>query len=108
MEQGFEERHNAARARIGHDLDRLAEELPMLNVGRLACAVDDIRKSARAHHFGVVAELASGLERAMAKSASMFVVRPYLDAMRDAVECDSMDPAVAASYLASINVRLML
>ncbi|MDB5715239.1 MAG: hypothetical protein JWO15_2636, partial [Sphingomonadales bacterium] len=47
-----------------------------------------------------------GLENAISESSGATMVLPFLEAMSDAVTCDSIDPAVAASFLASVSLRL--
>lgn len=94
------------RADLGARIDRIAHELPHMTPGRLAFAVDDIRRIARDYGLCPLAEIARNLESAIAASAGGAMVLPFLEAMSDAVECDSADPAVAQSYLASVSVRL--
>lgn len=87
-------------------IDRIAIELPHMNAARLAFAIDDIRRTAAAHDLRPLAALSRGLENAIAESYGAAMVLPYLEAMRDAVECESIDPTVAASFLASVGLRL--
>jgi hypothetical protein len=96
----------AVKAGLCDRIDRLAMELPHMKPGALAFAVDDIRRIARANDLSAVAELARGLENAIAESSGATVVLPFLEAMSDAVSCDSMDPAIAQSFLASVGLRL--
>lgn len=96
----------AARACLSERIDRLAHELPHMKPGVLAFAVDDIRRIARDNDMIAVAELARSLENAIAGSSSATVVLPFLEAMSDAVGCDSIDAAAAQSFLASVGLRL--
>lgn len=96
----------AVRAELCERIDRLAHELPHITSSRLAFAVDDIRRIACNNDLHPLAELARGLENAIAGSRGSMVVLPFLEAMSDAVGCDSVDPAVAQSFLASVGLRL--
>lgn len=99
-----------AKLAVRHELcDRingLARELPHINASKLAFAVDDIRRIARDNDLCPLAELARGLENAIAGSGGATMVLPFLEAMGDAAGCDSADPAAAQTYLAAVGLRL--
>jgi hypothetical protein len=96
----------AVKADLCDRIDRLARELPHLKACTLAAAVDDIRRVARNNDLIALAELARRLESAIANSSGATMVLPFLEAMGDAAGCDSIDPAAAQSYLASVGLRL--
>ncbi len=96
----------AVRADLCDRIDALARELPHLSASKLAFAVDDIRRIARDNGLGPLAELARGLEHAIADSGGSTAVLSFLEAMGDAVGCEQVDPATAQSYLASVGLRL--
>lgn len=100
------EARQTVKAGLCERIDRLAMELPHMTPGKLAFAVDDIRRIARDNELRAVAELARGLENAIAESRGATFVLPFLEAMSDAVDCDSLDPAIAQSFLASVGLRL--
>lgn len=94
------------KADLCQRIDRLAYEVAHITPARLAVAVDGIRRTARDHDMRVLADLARGLENAIGASGGATVVLPFLEAMSDAVGCDSADPGIAQSYLASVGLRL--
>lgn len=94
------------RAQLADRIDMLGRELSHLSQSGIAFAVDDIRREARIAHMETLAMLASSLERAMATSGGVTIVMPYLEAMSDALECESLSAAAQASLLASVGVRL--
>ncbi len=96
----------AMRTALCEHIDRLARELPHMNASRLAAAVDQIRRIACENDMRPLIDLARGLENAIARSGGAIMALPFLEAMSDAVGCDSADPAVAQSYLASVGLRL--
>ena len=96
----------AVKAELCDRIDRLARELQHISASRLAFAVDDIRRIARDNNLGPLGELARSLENAIAASGGAIVVLPFLEAMGDAVGCDSIDPLATQSYLASVGMRL--
>jgi hypothetical protein len=94
------------RAQLAARIDLLGRELSHMTSSRIAFAVDDIRREARSARMDALATLASGLERAMATSGGTMAVMPYLEAMGDALECESLPAAAQASLLASVGLRL--
>lgn len=96
----------AVRAALCERIDHIAVELPHMKPGSLACAVDDIRRIARNNDLCALEGLARDLENAMAESSGGAVVLPFLEAMSDAVDCDSLEPAMAQSPVASTGQHL--
>jgi predicted transcriptional regulator len=94
------------KAELSRRIDSLAKALPHMTSISLASAVDDIRRIATNHDMNALAELSRGLENAISESSGATMVLPFLEAMSDAVDCESIDPAVAASFLASVSLRL--
>jgi hypothetical protein len=94
------------KAQICGQIDVLTEHLPLAQAGSFAAQVDDIRRTAHDNGLSAVADIAHALETALARSAGVNTVRPYLEAMRDATECQSADPSIISAYLASISQRL--
>jgi hypothetical protein len=103
MGQGMDARA-VARARLAERIELLAHEVSHLSAGRVAFAVDDIRREAQAAQLQPVATLASGLERAMASTGGAAIVLPYLEAMSDALTCDTAHGTEA--LMASVSLRL--
>jgi len=87
-------------------IDRIAQELPHLSLGQLCNGVDDIRRTAIDYGLDPLAQLARGLESALAESGRGTMVLPWLDTMRDAVGCERLDADASSAYLAAINVRM--
>ncbi len=94
------------RIELTDRIDRIAAELPHMTTATLAFAIDDIRRTATSHDLRPLAALARGLENALAESHGTYVVLPYLEAMSDAVACESIDPAIASALLASVGLRI--
>ncbi len=94
------------RGRMCGQIDMLADNLLILSSAQLAARVDDIRATASDQGMAVVAELAAGLEKALAGSLSLMFAAPFLTAMRDATRCEQADPNISQAFLASINQRL--
>ncbi len=94
------------RGGLCDSIDRIARELPHLNLGQLCSGVDDIRRTALAYGLQPLAQLARGLEAALADDGAAAMVLPWLDTMRDAAGCERLDDEAGAIYLAAINVRM--
>ncbi len=95
-----------ARAQLADRIDLLAREVSHLSIGRVAYAVDDLRREARACRFDALAALASNLERDLATSGGTAVVMPYLAAMSDALDASPARAGTESSLLASVGLRL--
>ncbi len=95
-----------ARARLLDQIDALAGALHRAPRKQLARHIDDIRTTATQYQLAHVAQLARGMEKALAGSLSLMLALPYVEAMRDAVGCERADPHIAEAFLASINLRL--
>jgi len=87
-------------------IDLLARELPHLSLGQLCTGVDDIRRTAAAYNIDPVAQLARGLETALARAGGLGMAIAWLDVMRDAATSGRMDRLASEAYLASLSIRL--
>jgi predicted transcriptional regulator len=95
-----------ARARLLDQIDALADRLPRASHAQIAQAVDKIRSDAQHSQLIAVAEVARGMERALAGARSLHFATPFIDAMRDLAGCERAEPQVAEAFLASISQRL--
>jgi hypothetical protein len=87
-------------------IDMIARELPHMSITGLMSEIDDIRRTASHHDLVPLAELAHGLESALASSRDRIMIMPYLDIMRDAIGCDRSNLAASQIYLTIVNQRL--
>lgn len=94
------------KAQLFDRIDQIAAQVGQIASGRLAMEIDEIRRQARDYGLPAVADLAHGLESALARSEGSITVLPYLDLMRDALGCDPMDVQASQTYLAMVNQRL--
>ncbi len=93
-----------ARAAIRDQIDMIA-----LNGGSaqvIAGQVDALRHAARAHRLDAVAEIAHHFESALSRGNVRVGIDPFIAALRDAVGCESADPAVISALLAPVSQRL--
>ncbi len=94
------------RARLADRIDLLAREASHLSVSRIAYAVDDIRREARASKLETLASLASGLERALATSDGTAALLPYLEAMSESLDVGAATGGYQPALLAAVGIRL--
>jgi hypothetical protein len=87
-------------------IDRIARELPHLSLGQLCTGIDDIRRTALDYGLDPLAQLARGLESALADAGRGTMILPWLDTMRDAAGCERLDAEAGSIYLASLNIRM--
>jgi hypothetical protein len=94
------------QAQLHDRIDQIIVTLPQVSAGWLVNEVNQIR--ALAHDCGLMplSDVARGLGHALCTSHSATTARPYLEAMRDAVGCERLDPATSQLFLASISRRL--
>ncbi|MGH6780532.1 MAG: hypothetical protein ACREB5_00295 [Sphingomonadaceae bacterium] len=86
---------------------QLDRDFRLLSVGELGKRVDAIRQIARANGLEPVSRLAAGLGDTLARGGRGPSVRPYLEGLRDAADCEHQDEETARAYLAAVNLRLM-
>jgi HPt (histidine-containing phosphotransfer) domain-containing protein len=94
------------KASLCRNIEDVGRAAASLSPGQLAMQVDEIRRTARDHGLAALADVAHALETALARSGGSVMLAPYLDAMRDAAECEDADPAIISTYLAAISQRL--
>jgi hypothetical protein len=94
------------KAQLCERIEQIADQVGHIAPGKLAFEIDDIRRIARDYGMAPLAEIAHGLESAMARSEGAITVLPFLDSMRDAIGCDRIDCNAAQTYLAMVNQRL--
>lgn len=87
-------------------VDELERDFRQLSIGELCGRVYRVRHTARAGDMVPVGRLAGALGDALAQGGRGAAIRPYLDAMREALGCDVQDEATARAFLAAVSVRL--
>ncbi len=93
-----------ARAAIRDQIDRIALFSGSANV--LAVQIDALRHSAREMRLDAVAEIAHHFESALSQGKVKARFDPFIDALRDAVGCETADPEVISTLLAPVSQRL--
>lgn len=83
----------------------LQAELPSLSLDRLMQRIGEIRGTARLHGLSAVAGVAAELANAIGRDGRAALIRPYLDALREACGCAPGDENAVRALLASISVR---
>jgi hypothetical protein len=97
---------SAARAELCGLIDRL-DALPRGLPAADLCALGDAaRRLARAAGMEPVSRLASALCQAIADGGRAAAIRPYIEGMRAALDCDSQDEETARAFLAAASLRL--
>jgi hypothetical protein len=94
------------RAQLASQLDQMSEHASQLPLAQLVSEVDSFRRTARDMGFAAAADLAHGLETALARSGGKITIQPFVDTMRDAIGCDSVDPNQMEALLAMASRRL--
>lgn len=95
-----------AQAQLWERIDQLSANLPQVTVSRLAHEIDELRRIAGEHGLAPVVEIAHRLESELAVSPGRPTIASFLEAMRDAVGCNRLDPTATQAYLAAVNQRL--
>jgi hypothetical protein len=92
------------RADLCDRLDRL-RSLALGQGGEIGETIEGIRFTAAAYGLAPVARLAEALRHAIAGAPDRTLAALYLDRLRDAIGCESLDDDAAESMLASVSVR---
>jgi len=95
-----------ATARLCTRIATLQTDLPALSIDRLMQRVGEIRGTARLHGLTAVMGVAAELASAIARDGRAALIRPYLEALREACGCAPGDENAVHALLASISVRL--
>jgi hypothetical protein len=93
---------SAISSQLRDQIMSLSEAAAHLSPSQIANHVDDIRKIARDHGLSVLAEIAHGLESALARSDSPLVIQSWLKVMSEAAYAHGSSEA----WLASLGRRL--
>jgi len=98
------------RAELGHRLDELRLTPFGSNPVQFLHRLEAIRRTAVAHDFLAVAEIASMFEATMQRvihtGGADSVIACFTSILDDAIGCSQLSPAVTQSLLASVAVRL--
>jgi hypothetical protein len=95
----------AARAALYRQIEALEAAMDSMTIMNLAQAVDAIRASARDHGFLALADLAHGFESMLAHAPTRVSLGPWLDALKDAVGCESLNRAAVAAWQVDLRHR---
>jgi hypothetical protein len=93
------------RARLLDQIERLETELPALSPCEIVERVDTVRRTARDHGLGPLADMAHGLESIMAWGSSRETIQTWVAALKEAVGCETLDHAASRTWLAALGLR---
>lgn len=96
----------AVREELAARIAQLDRDFKLLSIGELCRRADLIRQIARAERLEAVCRLAAGLGDALARGGRTAPVRPWLDALREALASDAQDESAARAFMAAVGVRL--
>lgn len=98
---------SAARAELCGLIDRIEQVMPRGLPATELCALGDAaRRLARIAEMEAVSRLASAFCQAIAQGGRAAAIRPYLEGMRAALDCDAQDEKTANLFLAAASLRL--
>jgi hypothetical protein len=104
------DRQMLIRAELSDLLDALSLTSFDTNPLQFLVRLESIRKTAIAHHFTAVAEIASVFEATMSRviegGGADSVISSFSGILGDAIGCTQLSPAVTQSLLASVAIRL--
>lgn len=94
------------RADLCDRLDRLEKGLAAR--GSIGAATDAAGIAATAAEYGLfpVQRLAEGLAVALGTGGRGAAIRPWIERLRDSIDCEAVDEQAGDSWLASVMVRL--
>ncbi len=95
----------AVKAQLAQRIDQLEAGKIHRSPGDMARIADDIRSTAARHGLNPLADVAHGLETALARSGTAAMISGWIEGLRDALDCDAVDAATGEALLASIGLR---
>jgi hypothetical protein len=93
------------RARLMEQIERLEAELSALSPCEIVERVDTVRRIARDHGLGPLADMARGLESVLAWGSSHGTIQAWITALKEAVGCETLDHAASRTWLAALGLR---
>ena len=105
MRQGSEDAMRLVRGEMGRRLDAL--EVVLARRGPLGVRADVDALCGLAAEYGLTSalRLAEGLSVALGQGGRGAAVGPWVEKLRDAIDCQAVDPRASDTWLASIMVR---
>ncbi len=94
------------RALLVRKIEALSSAAQSGRIGETAGQVDAIRQIARAHGLTPLANVAHGLETALARSGVGTLIDGWILALSDALDCEPLDARASEALLASISLRM--
>lgn len=91
------------RARI----DQIDRDFRLLSLGELGRRIDAVRRMAVERGLRAAARLAGGMSDAVARDGRAAMIHPYVEGLREAIDCDPDDEHAGDAILASVSVRLV-
>lgn len=94
------------QAQVYQQIDAIEMAARQGQSGAIASRVDALKAMALELDLPAVSAIASQMKAAVAGVSGTITMRPYLEALQDAVHCQPADAAMTSALLASINQRL--
>ena len=95
------------RSELRARIDQIDRDFRLLSVGELGRRIDAIRRMALDKGLRAAARLAGGMSDAVARDGRAAMIHPYVEGLREAIDCDPQDETTGDAILASVNVKLV-
>jgi hypothetical protein len=102
--------HMLVRSELLALIGALEPQMVHFHPVRFLMQLDQIRRTAVQHGLDGVPSLISALETAISRlsdnAGGVLVVQNYVEAMHEALECDSLNPAMTEALMAHVALRM--
>lgn len=95
------------KAELRARIDQIDRDFRALSLGELGQRIDAVRRIAIEKRLRAAARLAGGMSDAVARDGRAAMIHPYVEGLRDAIDCDPGDERAGEAILASVSVRLV-
>lgn len=93
------------RARLFERIEALESGLEGLTDWEIVERVDEVRRVAHDHGLSALEDMAHGCVAVLAWTPGSAAIRPWLEALREALGCEALDAASVRTWLAALGMR---
>lgn len=93
------------KARIYDRIAALEAGLDGLTEWEIVERVDEVRRMAHDHGMSALEDMAHGCVAVMAWTPGAAAIRPWIEALREALGCEALDAGSVRAWLAALGMR---
>jgi hypothetical protein len=95
------------RMRLHQQIETLEQGYQAMPLAQIVEQVDALRRTAKVHGLVPLADMAHGFETMLAWSRGGPTLAPWISAMKEAVNCETLDRHSVRAWLAALGHRVV-